>query len=280
MQTADDIKAMVREKYGAIAEQSKEHNEASCCGAGGCSTVDYTIFSEDYSKMKGYAADADLGLGCGVPTEFAQIREGDTVVDLGSGAGNDAFVARAIVGDSGKVIGVDMTDAMIEKARDNNDKLGFNNVEFRLGDIERLPIAANRANVVISNCVLNLVPDKAKAFAEIFRVLKPGGHFCVSDVVLAGELPDAIRNAAEMYAGCVAGAIQKNDYVQLIGNAGFANVSVPKEKAIQLPDDILATYMSTEEIAAFRNSGVGIYSITVYADKPETPSCEPGSGCC
>lgn len=280
MQTADDIKAMVREKYGAIAEQSKEHNEASCCGVGGCSTVDYTIFSEDYSKMKGYAADADLGLGCGVPTEFAQIREGDTVVDLGSGAGNDAFVARAIVGDSGKVIGIDMTDAMIAKARENNDKLGFNNVEFRLGEIEHLPIAANRADVVISNCVLNLVPDKAKAFAEIFRVLKPGGHFCVSDVVIEGKLPETIRNAAEMYAGCVAGAIQKNDYIQLIGNAGFANVSVPKEKAIQLPDDILAAYMSTEDIAAFRASGVGIYSVTVYADKPEAAHCEPGTGCC
>lgn len=280
MQTADDVKAMVREKYSAIADQSKEHNAASCCGAGGCSSVDYTIFSEDYSALKGYAADADLGLGCGVPTEFARIREGDTVVDLGSGAGNDAFVARAIVGSEGKVIGVDMTDAMIEKARDNNDKLGFNNVEFRLGEIERLPIAANRADVVISNCVLNLVPDKPKAFAEIFRVLKPGGHFCVSDVVLEGELPATLKNAAEMYAGCVAGAIQKGDYLQLISEAGFANVSVPKDKEIQLPDDILRSYMSAEELAAFRNSGMGIYSVTVYADKPAVQECQPGTGCC
>ena len=170
MQTATDIKDMVRSKYGEIAAQSKEQNAASCCGAGECSTVDYTIFSEDYTKLKGYVSDADLALGCGVPTEFAQIREGDVVVDLGSGAGNDAFVARAITGESGKVIGVDMTPQMIDKARENADALGFNNVEFRLGDIENMPIAANRADVVISNCVLNLVPDKHRAFEEMYRV--------------------------------------------------------------------------------------------------------------
>ncbi len=280
MQTAEDIKALVKETYGGIAEQSKEQNAASCCGAGGCSTVDYAVFCEDYTKLEGYNPDADLGLGCGVPTEFAQIREGNTVIDLGSGAGNDAFVARAIVGEKGKVIGIDMTEAMIAKARENNEKLGFNNVEFRQGDIEDMPIASNRADVVISNCVLNLVPDKGKAFTEIFRVLKPGGHFCVSDIVLKGELPENIRTAAEMYAGCVAGAMQQSDYLALISEAGFTNVTVPKERAITLPDDILANYLSPEEITAFRASGMAIMSITVYADKPADSCCSPGSGCC
>lgn len=280
MQNAEDIKTLVKEKYGHIAEQSKEQNAASCCGAGGCSTVDYEVFCEDYSKLEGYNPDADLGLGCGVPTEFAQIREGHTVIDLGSGAGNDAFVARAIVGEKGKVIGIDMTEAMIAKARVNNDKLGFNNVEFRQGDIEDMPVASNRADVVISNCVLNLVPDKRKAFHEIFRVLKPGGHFCVSDIVLTGDLPENIRTAAEMYAGCVAGAMQKSDYLALINEAGFSNISVPKEREITLPDDILSQYLNTEELAAFRASGMAILSVTVYADKPTDACCAPGSGCC
>ena len=280
MQTAEDIKALVKEKYGEIAAQSKEQNAASCCGAGGCSTVDYEVFCEDYSKLEGYNPDADLGLGCGVPTEFAQIREGNTVIDLGSGAGNDAFVARAIVGEKGKVIGIDMTEAMIAKARVNNDKLGFNNVEFRQGDIEDMPVASNRADVVISNCVLNLVPDKRQAFTEIFRVLRPGGHFCVSDIVLNGDLPDTIRTAAEMYAGCVSGAMQKNEYLALISEAGFANITMQKEREITLPDDILAQYLGPEEIAAFRASGMAILSITVYADKPADACCTPGSGCC
>lgn len=279
METASDIKEMVRTKYGEIAAQSKEQNAASCCGAGGCSTVDYTIFSEDYTKMKGYVADADLALGCGVPTEFAQIHEGDIVVDLGSGAGNDAFVARAIAGESGKVIGIDMTPQMIDKARENADKLGFNNVEFRLGDIEHIPIAANRADVVISNCVLNLVPDKRRAFEEMHRILKPGGHFSVSDVVLRGELPDGLRNDAEMYAGCVSGAIQIDTYLQLLHDVGFTSITVQKQKAIELPDDILATYLTPEEIATMRSGQTGILSITVYGEKP-TAMCDPEAGCC
>jgi len=279
METASDIKDMVRSKYGEIAAQSKEHNAASCCGAGECSTVDYTIFAEDYSKMKGYLADADLALGCGVPTEFAQIHEGDVVVDLGSGAGNDAFVARAITGESGKVIGIDMTPQMIDKARENADKLGFNNVEFRLGDIENIPIAANRADVVISNCVLNLVPDKRRAFEEMFRILKPGGHFSVSDVVLNGELPDGLRNDAEMYAGCVSGAIQMETYLHLLHDVGFTTITVQKQKTIELPDDILANYLSAEEIASMRAGQTGILSITVYGEKPAS-TCAPGAGCC
>src|SRR3989338_2079512 len=180
------IKQTIKEKYGEIAKQSKEQNESSCCGAGGCSTVDYAVFSENYNQLEGYVPDADLGLGCGLPTAFALIKKGDTVLDLGSGAGNDCFVARALTGETGKVIGVDMTEVMIAKARENAEKLNFNNVEFRLGDVESLPIGGNRIDVVISNCVLNLVPDKEKAFAEMYRVLKPGGHFSVSDVVLKG----------------------------------------------------------------------------------------------
>jgi SAM-dependent methyltransferase len=279
MQTATDIKDMVRSKYGEIAAQSKEQNAASCCGAGECSTVDYTIFSEDYTKLKGYVADADLALGCGVPTEFAQIREGNVVVDLGSGAGNDAFVARAIAGESGKVIGVDMTPQMIDKARENADALGFNNVEFRLGDIENMPIAANRADVVISNCVLNLVPDKQRAFEEMYRILKPGGHFSVSDVVLKGELPDGLRNDAEMYAGCVSGAIQMDDYLRLLQEVGFQNITVQKQRRIELPDDILGNYLTPDEITTMRSGDKGILSVTVYGEKP-TEQCAPGSGCC
>ena len=281
MNNAEELKKIVKEKYGEIALQSKEQNEASCCGATGCCTVDYAIFADNYTELEGYNPDADLGLGCGVPTEFAQIRKGDTVVDLGSGAGNDCFVARALTGESGKVIGVDMTEAMIAKARENADKLNFNNVEFRSGEIENLPIAPNRADVVISNCVLNLVPDKKKAFSETFRVLKPGGHFSISDVVLVGDLPAGLVQASEMYAGCVSGAIQKDAYLQIIREAGFENITVQKEKAIQVPDEILRDYLSEEGINEFRESNTGIFSITVYGDKPAgSACCEPGSGCC
>lgn len=274
----EDLKTIVRDKYSEIALQSKEQNETSCCGAGGCSTVDYTVFSEDYSNLKGYNADADLGLGCGLPTEFALIKDGNMVVDLGSGAGNDAFVAREITGPTGKVLGLDMTPAMIEKARENADKLGFNNVEFRLGDIEDMPIGGNQADVVVSNCVLNLVPDKKKAFSEIYRILKPGGHFSISDVVIQGELPENLRNQAEMYAGCVSGAIPKDDYLELIRQTGFKGIHIQKERAIHIPDEILANYLSDDEIRQVREGQVGIFSINVYAEKPTEPCCEPG--CC
>lgn len=279
METAEQLKQLVKDQYTKIALQDKEQNQSSCCGSGCCSTEVYNIMSDDYTKLEGYNADADLGLGCGLPTEFAQMKPGDTVVDLGSGAGNDCFVARAIVGESGKVIGVDMTEAMIEKAIANADKLGFNNVEFRLGDIEKMPIAADRADVVVSNCVLNLVPDKRKAFQEVFRILKPNGHFSVSDVVLVGELPEALRKAGEMYAGCVSGALQKEEYMKIIEETGFANVSIQKEKAIVIPDDILSQYLSVEEIATYKASNAGIYSITVYADKPKAEAC-CAPGCC
>lgn len=274
----ENLKTIVRDKYSEIALQSKEQNQSSCCGAGGCSTVDYTIFSEDYSALKGYNADADLGLGCGLPTEFALIKEGNMVVDLGSGAGNDAFVAREIAGPTGKVLGLDMTPAMIDKARENAEKLGFNNVEFRLGDIEDMPIGGNQADVVVSNCVLNLVPDKKKAFSEIYRILKPGGHFSISDVVIQGQLPDGLRNDAEMYAGCVSGAILKDDYLELIQQTGFKHIQVQKERAIQIPDDILKNYLSDDEIKQVRDGQVGIFSINVYGEKATESCCEPG--CC
>ena len=274
-----EIKEMVKQKYSEIALQDKETNASSCCGAGGCSTKVYNIMSEEYDELNGYNADADLGLGCGLPTNFAKIKKGDTVVDLGSGAGNDCFVARAETGETGKVIGIDFTEAMIEKARTNAEKLGFNNVEFRQGDIEKIPMTSNAADVVVSNCVMNLVPDKPKAFSEVYRILKPSGHFSISDIVLVGELPEKIKSAAEMYAGCVASAIQKEDYLKIIENSGFKNISLQKEKAIIVPDDILKNYLNEQEIDEYKNSNSKIFSITVYAEKGEN-CCDPNSGCC
>jgi len=280
MQTAEELKQIVKEKYGEIALQSKEQNESSCCGATSCCSTDITIMAEDYSNLAGYQSTADLGLGCGLPTEYAHMKAGDTVLDLGSGAGNDCFVARSIVGETGKVIGVDMTEAMIQKAKANAEKLGFTNVEFRLGEIEDLPLAANRVDVVVSNCVLNLVPNKEQAFKETYRVLKPKGHFSISDVVLEGELPAGLQKAAEMYAGCVSGAIQQEEYLGIIARTGFTNVQVQKKRLITLPDEVLANYLSADELTAYKASGTGIYSITVYAEKPDTTCCSPGSGCC
>lgn len=266
---AEDLKILVKNKYSDIANQSKEQNQSSCCGSSGCcSTVDYAVFSEGYEKLEGYNPDADLGLGCGIPTEFAQIQKGDTVIDLGSGAGNDCFVARALTGETGHVIGIDMTEAMIEKARSNAAKLNFKNVEFRLGEIENMPVEDNKADVVISNCVLNLVPDKNKAFSEIYRILKPGAHLSVSDIVLKGELPGKIKRAAEMYAGCVSGALQKDDYLRIMEANGLVNIKSQKEKATPIPDEILSDYLTQQEIDLYKKSGSGIFSITVYAEKP------------
>ena len=281
MKTNEEIKNLVREKYSDIALQDKVTNETSCCGSGGCTTEVYNIMNDDYSHLEGYNSDADLGLGCGLPTQFARIKKGDTVIDLGSGAGNDCFVARAETGESGKVIGIDFTPAMISKARANAEKLNFNNVEFRQGDIDEMPVSDNTADVIVSNCVLNLVPDKRKVFAEIFRVLKPGGHFSISDVVLAGSLPDVLKNAAEMYAGCVAGAIQKEEYLNLIKESGFTDLEVQNEKAIVIPDDILSNYLNADELNEFRSSGIGIFSINVFARKPQQNACcPPGGDCC
>ncbi len=282
METSDQIKELVRQKYSEIALQDKADNMASCCGAGGCSTEVYNIMSDDYTELEGYNPDADLGLGCGLPTQFAKIKVGDVVIDLGSGAGNDCFVARAETGETGKVIGIDFTEAMINKARENADKRGFNNVEFRMGDIEKMPVGGNVADVVVSNCVLNLVPNKPAVFNEIKRVLKPKGHFSISDIVLEGELPENIKQAGEMYAGCVSGAIQKGEYLEMIEAAGFENLTIQKQKAIIIPDDILIKYMNESEIEAFKKSEMGIFSITVFAQKPSMVNlaCMPGGGCC
>lgn len=277
MHTDEQLKELVKQKYSEIALQDKETNQSSCCGSGCCSTEVYNIMNEDYTALEGYNPEADLGLGCGLPTQFAKIKNGDTVIDLGSGAGNDAFIARSETGEAGKVIGIDFTTAMIDKARANAEKLGYNNVEFRQGDIEKMPVTANVADVIVSNCVLNLVPNKDGVFKEIYRVLKPGGHFSISDVVLSGELPESLRQAAEMYAGCVSGAIQKEAYLELVRVNGFANITLQKEKQIIIPDDILKNYLSDEEIAAFKAANTGIFSITVYAEKPAA-CCGPD--CC
>lgn len=278
MENASHLKSLVQQKYSEIALQDKDSNQSSCCGAGGCSTEVYNIMTDDYNGLEGYQPDADLGLGCGLPTQFASIRKGDTVIDLGSGAGNDAFVARHETGEDGRVIGIDFTPAMIEKARTNAHKLGYTNVEFRQGDIENMPVSNNIADVIVSNCVLNLVPDKNNVFSEISRVLKPGGHFSISDIVLVGDLPDNLRNAAEMYAGCVSGAIQKEDYLQMIHDNGFTGLTIQKEKAIIIPDDILKNYLNETELHHFKSGDTGIYSITVYAEKPKPCGCGPS--CC
>ena len=284
MNTNAEIKETVKEKYAAIANHSMEQNLTSCCGATACCGDDvYNLMADDYTKMEGYNADADLGLGCGLPTEFAQIKEGDTVIDLGSGAGNDAFIARRIVGEKGKVLGIDFTEAMINKARTNAEKVRFNNVEFRLGDIEDMPVTSNFADVIVSNCVLNLVPNKHKVISEIFRVLKPGAHFSISDIVLSGNLPAKWKEVAELYAGCVSGAIQKDDYLAIIKETGFTNITLQKEKVIVIPDEILANYLIKDEMEEYKQSDLRILSVTVYADKPakdERNCCEPGSSCC
>lgn len=293
MKNEQELKDIVKEKYAQIAEQDKGENASSCCGATPTSNKVYNIMMDDYSETNGYVQDADLGLGCGLPTQFAKIKKGDTVIDLGSGAGNDCFVARHETGAEGKVIGIDFTPIMIQKARINAEKLGLNNVEFREGDIDAMPINDNVADVIVSNCVLNLVPNKQKVIKEIHRTLKPNGHFSISDVVLVGELPDTLREDAEMYAGCVAGAIQKSDYLSFIEEAGFQNIKIQKEKSITIPDDILSKYLSSEEIESFSKGTTGIFSITVYGEKKgesniqlteiitnNANSCAPDSGCC
>lgn len=294
MKNPEELKNIVRDKYAEIAAQDKSLNQSSCCGAGTPSEEVYNIMTDDYTGLQGYSEDADLGLGCGLPTSFARILPGDTVIDLGSGAGNDCFIARHETGPSGKVIGIDFTEAMIRKARTNAEKLNFNNVEFRQGDIEEMPVSDDLADVVVSNCVLNLVPDKQKVIREIYRALKPGGHFSISDIVLVGDLPEALQEDAEMYAGCVSGAIQKDQYLNYIQEAGFETTTLQKEKQIHIPDDLLGKYLGPAEIKQFRSGSTGIFSITVFARKPKASqdklkkqieevqddACLPGSGCC
>ena len=279
MNTEEKLKKIVRDKYGEIAEQSL--TTTSCCGSSSTSCCetdeDLKIFSMNYSNLEGYNPDADLGLGCGLPTEFAKIKKGDTVVDLGSGAGNDCFVARQLTGPDGLVIGVDMTPKMIQKARENAEKLKVDNVEFRLGEIENLPIESNAADVVVSNCVLNLVPDKKRALNETYRILKDGGHFSVSDIVTYSKIPEGLREEATLYAGCVSGALIKDDYLSMIEEVGFQNITVQREEKMNLPDSMLEKYLSKEEVKKYKDEFAGIASITVYGEKP---CCEKVSNCC
>ena len=269
MKTSIEIKETVKAKYNEIAKL-----RAGCCGEGS----DIACIGESYDHLEGHVEDADLNLGCGLPTEYAGIKEGDTVVDLGSGAGNDAFIARAIVGDSGRVIGVDMAEVMHERAIANAQKLGYNNVEFHLGEIENIPLANEMADVVVSNCVFNLVPSKKGAFEETYRILKPGAHFSIADVVVKGDLPPQLREQAELYVGCVSGAIDREEYLDIVHNAGFENVKVVKEREIKLTDELLDTYLNDKEKALLLSAEIGIYSITVNATKPAKACCGPD--CC
>ena len=276
METAENLKEMVREKYGQLAREG-----GSCCGPSSCcgpanADSPFVKINEDYTAVEGYVPEADLGLGCGIPIDAADLKPGQTVLDLGSGAGNDVFVARRIVGETGKVIGVDMTPDMIKKARENAAKVGFSNVEFRLGELESLPVGGNSIDRVLSNCVLNLVPDKEQAFREMYRVLKPGGLFAVSDVVLEGEFPDDLRKAAELYVGCVSGAMKRADYLAALRGIGFEGVFVAKEKELEIPEDLLAAYLTADQRKSVSESGVKVLSVTVQGRKPE----KKAASCC
>ncbi|MCH7960443.1 MAG: arsenite methyltransferase [Candidatus Hydrogenedentes bacterium] len=234
-----DIKKNVRERYASVVTES-----TSCCGspAADATACCGTAPEDERSGLVGYSQEelnslpegANLGLGCGNPLAFASIQEGDTVLDLGSGGGIDCFLAAKQVGDTGNVIGIDMTPEMLERARANAEKGGYTNVEFRLGEIEALPVADATVDLVISNCVINLSPEKDRVFREIFRVLKPGGQFFVSDIVLSKPLPEVVQRSVAAYAGCVAGALMKEDYLQTITDAGFSAPTVLSEDAFPI----------------------------------------------
>jgi arsenite methyltransferase len=260
----EEVRDQVREKYAQIATGEACGCGPSCCGADdGLDLIDGT-----YEDVPGHVAEADLGLGCGLPVEHAGIRAGDTVLDLGSGAGNDVFVARHEAGEAGRVIGIDMTPEMIAKARANSQKLGYDNVEFRLGEIEHLPVENDSVDVVISNCVLNLVPDKRAAFAEVHRVLKPGGGFCISDIVSSAPLPDWTLDVAALYVGCVAGAVPIDDYLGIIADAGLRDVAVVKARRVDVPEQVLARYANADQLADAAARDLHVISITVTGRKP------------
>lgn len=273
MSQNEDIKKIVRNKYAGIARKEKQPASSPCCESAtepccGPDTDDYSVFNDDYTQLSGYMAEADLNLGCGLPTQHAGIMPGHTVLDLGSGAGNDVFVARQLAGSDGRIIGVDFTPEMITKANTNKEKLGFTNIDFKLGDIENLPVESDSIDVVISNCVLNLVPDKNRAFVEIYRVLRAGGHFCVSDVVFKGEMSDSMRRSAELYAGCVSGALEESGYLNIIKKSGFEDIGIKTKKRIELPQYLLDKYLHESDLQRFKNGAFGLYSITVTGTKP------------
>jgi SAM-dependent methyltransferase len=262
----DKIREEVRRKYAGIASVESPVEKRSCCGESSGSP-EYSVIGDAYDGVVGYVEGADLGLGCGLPIEHAGLERGQTVLDLGSGAGLDVFVASSEVGSTGRVIGVDMTAEMIARARANAENSGFENVEFRLGEIEHLPVRSDTVDVVVSNCVLNLVPDKLRAFSEIYRVLKPGGHFCISDIVASQPLPDWVKGVAEAYAGCVAGAIPKSEYLALVEEAGFDCIEVVAERRIQVPEDLVARLLSPEQQSESARDDLHVLSITVRAAK-------------
>jgi len=262
-QTHDQLREIVRQKYAKAVKPGSD----DCCGSCSDSEDKLSMIGDAYDGVDGYMEEADLGLGCGLPVEHAGLRPGMTVLDLGSGAGLDVFVARNEVGASGHVIGVDMTAEMIARARENAHRSGYSNVEFRLGEIEHLPVLSDSIDVVISNCVLNLVPDKKQAFAEIWRVLKPGGHFCVSDIVASSELPEWVKGIADAYAGCVAGAIPKKEYLRMVEEAGFRQIEIAKEKRVEIPDELLTDSLTPAQQQEITNRNLHVMSITVKAFK-------------
>ncbi len=260
-----NLKDKIKDSYTQVLS-----NQAiGCCGQTsnqsqnyGCGSHDNT-FAEDYSNQPGYHEEADYGLGCGIPINFAGISEGDIVLDLGSGAGNDAFIASTLTGSEGRVIGVDITPAMIEKANKNKKKLQAHNVEFRLADIEELDIKEGSVDVVISNCVLNMVFDKLATYQSIYKVLRPGGHFSVSDIVMSVALTENLKNITALYAGCIAGAATKDQYLEIIKEAGFRDIAIKSEKVIDLPDEFMLRHVTAEELFEYRASGNEVLSITV-----------------
>ena len=261
--TKEKILEEVREIYAEIATRNAPGCAPSCCD----NEAGIDMIGDAYDKVAGHVAEADLGLGCGLPVEHAGIRAGDTVLDLGSGAGNDVFIARHETGASGHVIGIDMTPEMIAKARSNCQKLGYDNVEFRLGEMEHLPIESDNIDVVISNCVLNLVPEKQAAFGEIYRVLKPGARFCISDIVSSETLPGWTLEVAALYAGCVSGAIAKEDYLDLIADSGFSGIKVVKARRIDIPEKVLSQYADKDQLADAIARDLHVLSITVTGVK-------------
>jgi len=273
----NDIRETVRERYGRIATEETDGCCApSCCGGGEKDEAASASLALGYSKeeLATIPDGADLGVGCGNPLALQKLSGGETVLDLGSGAGIDAFIAAARVGAEGKVIGVDMTPQMLQRARENAARGNYDNVEFRLGEIESLPVADNTVDVVISNCVINLSPDKGRVFSEALRVLKPGGTLAVSDIVIDGDLPAAVRDSVDAYVGCIAGASQRSEYLQAIRDAGFAQVEV--ESASTYPTDLVAGVPEVKEaIAAGTITGdevkaatEAIVSVKVKATKP------------
>jgi arsenite methyltransferase len=274
---ADEIRQNVRKSYAEVAESSNNGNscgtESSCCGVSDDAAINTLV-----STRLGYSEDdlvnvpegADMGLGCGNPRAIASIQTGETILDLGSGGGFDCFLAAAETGDSGQVIGIDMTPTMISKARSNAVKGKYNQVEFRLGEIEHMPVANDAVDVIISNCVINLSPDKKQVFSETFRVLKPGGRLAISDVVASTELPDEIKQDLALYSGCMAGASLISELQTILEDCGFEKINIaPKDES----KDFIKDWAPGRGVEEY------VLSATIEAVKPGGDCCS-GGGCC